>query len=123
MNINRYTGEASAIDEWMERQRIAAEVKKTNKKDFDSFSKELNAIWDNKCDFCFHRYVCKFKNKGTCPTPNSFFTSKEHDAYVRAEAIEEMLKLSEEWKNNSGSFLDFQRALRQRLKEQKNGQM
>lgn len=39
----------------------------------------------------------------------------------RIDAIDEMLKLSEEWKNNSGSFLDFQRALRQKLKEENNG--
>lgn len=118
MNINRYTGEASAIDEWMERQRIAAEVKKTNKKDFDSFSKELNAIWDNKCDFCFHRYVCKFKNKGTCPTPNSYFESKEHDAQVKADTIDEFVGLIE---NTYGyDYASDIKPLAEQLKEKKN---
>lgn len=36
------------------------------------------------------------------------------DAYN--QALEDMLELSEEWKNNHGSFLDFQRVLRSKLK-------
>lgn len=114
--INNYTGKPYYYDEWFERQRKAAEIKKANKEAFNTFKEELNAVIDNKCDVCYQRYVCRYKNKGNCPTPQPYFSSELHDKQVRNEAFEEMLKLSEEWKNNGGSFLDFQRALRQKLK-------
>lgn len=90
--INNYTGSPYYYDEWIERQKKASKVKKANKEEFGSFSSELKAIWDNKCNTCYHRYVCKFKNKGTCPTPNSYFESKEHDKAVMEEALDKVLK-------------------------------
>ena len=107
--INGYTGEQYYIDEWFERQRKAAEIKKANKDAFNDFREELNAAFDNKCDVCYQRYVCKFKNKGNCPTPQSYFSSELHDKQVRNEAFKKLKEMMKE--KDMSLFATFSRAM------------
>ena len=94
--INNYTGKPYYYDEWFERQKKAAEVKKANKEAFNNFREELNAVMDNKCDVCYQRYICRYKNKGNCPTPQSYFSSELHDKQVRNEAFKKLREMMNE---------------------------
>lgn len=94
--FNNYSGEMSYISDWDIKHREIARrtenIKKSNKESFGSFNEELNAVWDNKCDVCYHRYSCKFNGKGTCPRPESYFTSVEHDAALKDEVLDKVIK-------------------------------
>lgn len=110
MGINNYTGDFSYYDDYqMQLMQRAEAIKKANKDAFNNFSDELNAAFDNKCDVCYQRYVCRYKNKGNCPTPQSYFSSEIHDKQVRNEAFKKLKELMQE--KDSSKWAMFSRTL------------
>lgn len=118
--INNYTGEPYYIDEWFERQRKAAEIKKANKEAFNTFNEELSAVFDNRCDICYQRYVCRYKSKYNCPTPQSYFSSELHDKMVVNEAFKKLKDLLNE--KDSSKWAMFSRALLEEMMDQVKGE-
>ena len=97
MGINNYTGDFSYYDDYQfELMRRTEAIRKANKEAFNTFNEELNAVFDNKCDVCYHRYMCRYKSKYNCPTPQSYFSSEIHDNQVRNEAFKKLREMMQE---------------------------
>lgn len=62
------------------------EHKRNAKEQFNN-ANELGAVWENKCETCYHRYSCSARGLGACKFPQSYLNSKEHDDYVVMEYI------------------------------------
>lgn len=97
MDYNDYFGHTSYISKY--ERKLMHEDNKQRVKDqrdeyFNSNDSELNDVWekDSRRDVCYHRFHpdCKYRNCAAC---KSFFSSKDHDAQVRANAIEDCIKL------------------------------
>lgn len=82
--------------------------------------KELTAVIDNKCDVCYQRYVCRYKNKGNCPTPQSYFSSELHDKRVIHEAFKKLKEKMRE--DNPYKLAMFSRSAIEEMIEQVKGE-
>lgn len=87
---------------------------------FNNYSGEMSKIDSHKydCSKCYHRFECRNKNKKGYYC-ESYFNSWEHDKQVRADAVEECIKVMKYCWYNGQQPLDVLVRRLEELKENK----